>query len=136
MTAELLDRARAAGLTVLADGDRLIVRGPQTAEALAHELLTHKTEILAILHNPAIDYAQAVQEARAQRAAWSGATLELAEALGFPRLQYEPHLAVGAGEACWRFFLGSASSDIPTLRDRVLPALREALGAIPVPEAS
>jgi hypothetical protein len=31
----LLEQAQAAGLEVHADGDRLVVRGPQSAEALA-----------------------------------------------------------------------------------------------------
>jgi hypothetical protein len=43
---DLLTRACAAGLTVRADGDKLIVRGPRSAEALARELLEHKAEIL------------------------------------------------------------------------------------------
>lgn len=32
----LLAQARAAGLAVRTDGEHLIVRGPRTAEALAH----------------------------------------------------------------------------------------------------
>lgn len=46
---DLLARARAAGLTVHADGGKLIVRGPKSAEALARELGAHKAELLALL---------------------------------------------------------------------------------------
>lgn len=45
----LLAEARAAGLTVLADHGRLIVRGPREAEPLAHQLLAHKAEVLNAL---------------------------------------------------------------------------------------
>lgn len=38
-----------AGLPFHADGDRLLVRGPQSAEAIARQLLTRKGEILASL---------------------------------------------------------------------------------------
>ncbi len=49
----LIERARAAGLTVRADGDRLIVHGPKAAEALVHELAAHKAEVLRLLAPPA-----------------------------------------------------------------------------------
>jgi hypothetical protein len=45
----LLAEARTAGIQVLADGDRLVVRGPRAAEALARRLLEHKAEVLARL---------------------------------------------------------------------------------------
>ena len=45
----LLDRARAAGLTVAANGDKWIVHGPKTAEALVRELGARKAEVLAVL---------------------------------------------------------------------------------------
>ena len=45
----LLHRAAEVGLTVTVDRDRLIVRGPKSCEALANELLAHKTELLAVL---------------------------------------------------------------------------------------
>lgn len=47
----LLDQARAAGLTVRAEGDRLKVRGPRRAEALAQELLARKAEVMALLRD-------------------------------------------------------------------------------------
>jgi hypothetical protein len=45
----LLDRARAAGLSITTDGDRIIVCGPRRADALARELIAHKVEVMAEL---------------------------------------------------------------------------------------
>ena len=45
----LLEEARAAGLTVEARGDRLVIRGPRSAGPLARTLGESKAEILAIL---------------------------------------------------------------------------------------
>ena len=45
----LLAQARAAGLSVAADGDRLIIKGPRRAGPIAHELMGHKAEVLALL---------------------------------------------------------------------------------------
>lgn len=45
----LLAEAQAAGLKVRTDGDRLVVRGPRTAEALAKALLARKGEVVAML---------------------------------------------------------------------------------------
>ena len=45
----LLEAARAAGLTVRAEGERLVVRGPRSAEELARALLARKLEVLALL---------------------------------------------------------------------------------------
>lgn len=47
----LLAQARAAGLEVRVDGNRLVVRGPRRHAALAQELLTHKAEVLALLRD-------------------------------------------------------------------------------------
>ena len=41
--------ALAAGLIVLADGDRLVIRGPRSADAVARRLLAHKAVILAAM---------------------------------------------------------------------------------------
>src|SRR2546428_11357962 len=46
---KLLDEARAAGLKVRAEGDRLIVRGPKSAERVAKALLEKKADVLALL---------------------------------------------------------------------------------------
>ncbi len=48
----LLDEARAAGLTVRADGDRLVVRGPRRCAALARSILDHKPDVMALLAFP------------------------------------------------------------------------------------
>src|SRR5262249_52861929 len=45
----LLDEARAAGLSVEADGDRLRIRGPRRAEPVALRLIAHKAAVLAAL---------------------------------------------------------------------------------------
>jgi hypothetical protein len=45
----LLSEGRAAGLTILADGGRLVIRGPRSAESVARRLLDHKTDVLATL---------------------------------------------------------------------------------------
>jgi site-specific DNA-methyltransferase (adenine-specific) len=42
----LLDRARAAGLTVTAKGDRLVIKGPRRAEPVARMLLARKYEVM------------------------------------------------------------------------------------------
>ena len=49
----LLRAADAAGLTVSADGDRLVIRGPRSADATARALLEHKPEVMAALAGPA-----------------------------------------------------------------------------------
>lgn len=58
----LLDRARAAGLDVRLDGDRLQVRGPRGVEALIERLREHKAEIIALLR----------AEAAPKVCSWSG----------------------------------------------------------------
>ena len=45
----LLSEAGAAGLTVLAAGDRLVIRGAKSADAVARQLLAHKAVVLAAL---------------------------------------------------------------------------------------
>jgi hypothetical protein len=44
----LLVEARAAGLTLTVEGERLTLRGPKAAESLARHLLARKDEILAL----------------------------------------------------------------------------------------
>ena len=48
----LLAEARAAGLTVQADGDRLVIRGPRRCDALARSILAHKADVMALLAFP------------------------------------------------------------------------------------
>ncbi len=45
----LLQEAEAAGLSVRVEGDRLVVRGPKSAGAIAERLLDHKAEIIEAL---------------------------------------------------------------------------------------
>jgi hypothetical protein len=45
----LLLEAEMAGLTILADGDRLVIRGPKSADAVARRLLNHKAAVLVAL---------------------------------------------------------------------------------------
>jgi hypothetical protein len=45
----ILDRAREAGLTVQADGNELVIRGPRCAEAMVQVLAKHKAEVLVVL---------------------------------------------------------------------------------------
>ncbi len=45
----LLDSARAVGITMRVDRDRLILRGPRSAEALAKSILDQKTVVVAWL---------------------------------------------------------------------------------------
>jgi hypothetical protein len=45
----LLSEGRAAGLIVLADGGRLVIRGPRSADAVARQLLAHKAVVLAAM---------------------------------------------------------------------------------------
>jgi hypothetical protein len=48
----LLAEAESAGLTVRAEGDRLVVRGPRSAEALMRRLIDRKPDVLAALSSP------------------------------------------------------------------------------------
>ena len=47
--AVLVEQARAAGLTVVADGDRLVVRGTKAQGTLVERLLADKAAVLAAL---------------------------------------------------------------------------------------
>src|SRR5437879_5379609 len=54
----MLDEARAAGLSVEADGDRLRIRGPRSAEPVALRLIAGKAAVLRALtadRLPALD---------------------------------------------------------------------------------
>jgi hypothetical protein len=46
---KLIEEARSAGLKLIVEGDRLIIRGPKSAEPLALALLDRKAEILPFL---------------------------------------------------------------------------------------
>jgi hypothetical protein len=51
----LLDLARDSGLSLRLAGDRLVIRGPRRAEAVARELLARKAEVVALLKPPEPD---------------------------------------------------------------------------------
>ena len=49
----ILKEAQAVGLTVMADGERLVIRGPKSGEEIARKLLDHKADVLdAITKDP------------------------------------------------------------------------------------
>jgi hypothetical protein len=45
----LLQEARAAGLTVTAEGEHLRIRGPREAEPIVQRLIAHKPDVLTAL---------------------------------------------------------------------------------------
>jgi hypothetical protein len=45
----LLEQARSAGLTVIVQDDKLVIRGPRRVRALAEQLLAHKDEVMNAL---------------------------------------------------------------------------------------
>ena len=63
----LLAEARAAGLDVRVDGDRLVVRGPKTAEPLVRRLGEAKADVIALL-DPAARVAAFQEQLDAWRA--------------------------------------------------------------------
>jgi hypothetical protein len=67
----LLEEARAAGLTVQAQGDRLRIRGPRRAEEVALRLIAHKAAVLEVLA-AAVDHSPQPADAdlRALRPDW------------------------------------------------------------------
>lgn len=52
----LLERARAAGLVVRSEGDKLVIRGPRVAEPLALELIAHKQSVLPLVQEPFVPW--------------------------------------------------------------------------------
>jgi hypothetical protein len=64
--ATALAEARAVGLEVRAETDRLVVRGPRLHEAIARELLEQKPAVLELLAEEEIALAWRVEAMRAQ----------------------------------------------------------------------
>lgn len=62
----VLAEARAAGLEVRTEGERLVVRGPRTLEPLAQQLLAHKPVVMALLVEDASELGWRVAAMRAQ----------------------------------------------------------------------
>jgi hypothetical protein len=78
----LLDEARAAGLTVVADGDLLRIRGPRSAEPVAHRLIANKALVLyALADRLPVDWHLQWDERSAIMEADGGLPRERAEAL-------------------------------------------------------
>lgn len=71
----LLNRARAAGLSIRIKDNTLIVRGPRRAESIAKELLAHKQDIMRYFQNPP--------------AVWEGTTEEYSRLLVFKQVELE-----------------------------------------------
>jgi hypothetical protein len=64
--ATVLAEARAVGLEVRAETDRLVVRGPRLHEAIARDLLEQKPAVLELLAEEEIALAWRVEAMRAQ----------------------------------------------------------------------
>ncbi len=126
MTAErLLARIRETGAVLT---PRLHVEAPTGAisSELRAEMAAHKHEILTLLVGP-----ERSDAAHRLRDLYASACFELAETLGWPRLQIAPPATIAGGEALWRLFLRKAS--VPELREHVLPNLQRTIAAIPPP---
>ncbi len=65
----LLREACDAGLTVRAEGEQLVIRGPRPLPAIAHHLLTRKRQVLAALAAGEPAVAWRVEAMRARRPA-------------------------------------------------------------------
>ena len=52
----LLEEARAAGLKVWSQGDKLVIRGPKVAEPLALLLIEHKSLVLPLVREPLVPW--------------------------------------------------------------------------------
>jgi hypothetical protein len=76
----VLRRARQAGLTIAADGDKLVVRGPKCAEPIVWLIAAHKPEVIVALdeatgwparHREALEHWDALHPAdEAAQLAW------------------------------------------------------------------
>jgi hypothetical protein len=64
--ATALAEARAVGLEVRAETDRLVVRGPRLHEALAHQLLEQKPAVLELLTQEGVELGWRVVAMRIQ----------------------------------------------------------------------
>ena len=68
---ELLAQAKGAGLEVKAEGNRLILRGPRSAEALAKNILAHKDQVIALLQPTNASSFDELTRCRIERDYWS-----------------------------------------------------------------
>lgn len=123
----LLGEARGAGLTVSTDGEKLMIQGPGRLEAIAQRLLTNKPDVMTAL---VAEIEATITEAREMQAAWRGASIELAERCGWPRVPFGPGRAVVAGPNRLRQFVRAAP--VPDLQ-LVVEALRDRVASIEAP---
>jgi hypothetical protein len=89
---ELMNRSARAGIRMLADGDRLVVRGPKEAAPIVEEIRRRKDEVLSIFYPSAEDL------------------LCAARALGFPPC-ITIRTTVPGSEAAWRAAANGAPRD-------------------------
>jgi hypothetical protein len=106
----VLTRARAAGLTVVADGDRLAVKGPKSVAAVARQVLAAKAAVLAVLR-PASGDGVVGRDGirRPPLAAYHQLGALLIEG-GYPALVLDSR-TVGPGENDWRQWVRTADVD-------------------------
>jgi len=95
----LLRRAHEAGLAVAADGDKLVIRGPRSAEPVARLLIDHKPALLSMLAE-ATDWRARYREALAHWRALHPA--ERAAGLAWGELQDRWHRLNGARASEWQ----------------------------------
>ena len=104
-----------------------MIQGPGRLEAIAQRLLTNKPDVMTAL---VAEIEATITEAREMRAAWRGASIELAERCGWPRVPFGPGRAVVAGPNRLRQFVRAAP--VPDLQ-LVVEALRDRVASIEAP---
>jgi hypothetical protein len=104
---KMLAEARLAGLTVRAEGGRLIVRGPRRLEAMARRLLSRKAELLKLLPGADETPGGTLAESDADEAAGryyyppSGTPLYFQDEAGRPCSRGEAYLWTWEGAPSW-----------------------------------
>jgi hypothetical protein len=115
---KLLSDARRAGLTVRAEGDRLIVRGPATLADLAKQVLSRKADLMDALAIEASQSSPARLSGRCDDRGLRGTLADADEALGrywYPSpgstlvFQDESGRPCSAGEAYQWTWVGASS---------------------------
>jgi hypothetical protein len=128
--ASFVRELRLRGVTFEAVDGRLRWQAPPgvVTEELLGQLRERKAEVLALVSS---ELPSVFDELQDLAAPWRGATRELGELAGFPRLSYRAGHAVAPGAANWGVFVGRAS--LPDLQ-LVVAALREMLASMQQPE--
>jgi hypothetical protein len=124
----LIAEARAAGLTLVREGDSLVMQGPRASELIVDRVRSHKAEVLAALE---AERDRLLATAADRREEWADAVRELGEALGFPCLPCRAGHSIAAGNSSWMKFSRSAS--IPNLQLAV-SAIRASVNQIVKPQ--